>query len=55
MNMQINPTSSHSHQLRDGLDDNDVIGYMGFCDIRNTSDFTQRFWDCVWFTAVLGC
>jgi len=27
MNMQISPTSTHSHQLRDPLDNLDVIGY----------------------------
>jgi len=39
MNMQISPTSTHSHQLRDPLVDNhiDLIGYKVVCDVRNTS------------------
>jgi len=44
MNMQISPTSTHSHQLRDPLVD--LIGYKVVCDTRD-------FKPCLCFTAVL--
>jgi len=37
--MQISPTSTHSHQLKDPLVD--VISYWVVYDVRNTSDSNQ--------------
>jgi len=54
MNMQMSLhslTHSLTHSEIHWLTITRWSDWLQVCDVRNTSDFNQCFWDCLWFTA----